>query len=431
MRRGRDAETQRLRAEQRERQATAVAEFLRDTLDNIEPGYGRQAGFEDLLQEVAEKLDNGLLRHAPSLEAELRIKLGNACEELGLMADAEIHRRESLRLLRQSAGEEAESTLYAAFELAELLLEQLRFQDAEEIVTHSLAIQQRILPDDDPARLRMEKTLAAVYSGQGRFNECEALLRDVVQRSRRARGEEDQDTLMALHGLGRTLLDQRRFVESEEIFRHLVDTRRRLFGESDRYLSGQMRSLVQVLVEQQKSAEAVPIATEAVRLAEAVHGQRSKAARSALFWAAKAHAAHNDLAQAEDLYRQLLEASPDQNPRGRASILFEIAYLQRRQGHFVQAVEAFQETLELQQAHSERAVYVGMTALGLGRTLLDLKRHDESETVLLDAHRAFAENNPPHPDAFVAARYLSRLYEEAGRLEESQRWSQIAASPRD
>ncbi|KAL9627829.1 MAG: hypothetical protein Q9164_007477 [Protoblastenia rupestris] len=99
--------------------------------------------------------------------------------------------------------------------LASTYRNQGRLQEAEELVTQALKIQERILGMKHPDTLRSMNNLASTYWDQGRWKEAGELEIQVLEkRRRRFLGTQHPETLTSMNNLAWTMKDQGRKQEA-------------------------------------------------------------------------------------------------------------------------------------------------------------------------------------------------------------------------
>jgi tetratricopeptide (TPR) repeat protein len=165
-----------------------------------------------------------------------------ALDELGMALCNTHHEGESEEVLRRAINIDqrrgADGQIAAAVpmqNLAVLLGNEGRYQDALPLVSQAVELQRRYLSPDDPDALTPLATYAMILTNLHRPAEAEPILRDVAMRSARINGPTHTTTLVAQTQLGETLTDLHRYAEAEAILRPAAEALERNEGLTHRY----------------------------------------------------------------------------------------------------------------------------------------------------------------------------------------------------
>ena len=93
-----------------------------------------------------------------------------------------------------------------------------------------LDAKRRVLKNDHPSTMLSMNNLAAVLAQAQKFDEAEVLHREALANRRRVLGEDDLETIQSIHNLGRTLAMSGKFREAEELHRQAMEKRERVLG---------------------------------------------------------------------------------------------------------------------------------------------------------------------------------------------------------
>jgi tetratricopeptide (TPR) repeat protein len=254
-------------AQEQATRSDAVAEFMQQMLAAVDPSKvrGREITVRYVLDDAAERINEGALAEQPEVEAAVRITIGDTYESLGRYKAAETHLRE------------AES------------------------------IRRNLLGDDHPDTLRARSRLAGVVSAVGNYSAAEKLYRGTVEAMRRTLGHEHPDTLTAMNGLGISLWRQGKYVEAEDLHRRTLNTQRRVLGPEHVDTIKSLTNLGTVLLERERFEQAEMLLQEAMETNRRVHGEEHPGTMTAMNNLALTLERRGKYAEAEKLYRRALE----------------------------------------------------------------------------------------------------------------------------
>jgi tetratricopeptide (TPR) repeat protein len=141
-------------------------------------------------------------------------------------------------------------------EIADLLLDQGQYQEAEKLLERLLELRLRILGPEDGGTLRTRANLAAALLKIGNPVEAERQYREVIKVSEKIRGPEALGTLIARGGLANALDDQERYAEAEAEHRQVMALREKVLGPEHPNTLLSRHNLATSLSRQNKLAEA-------------------------------------------------------------------------------------------------------------------------------------------------------------------------------
>ncbi len=217
------ADRSRLRAEQ-------VSDFLRDLLENADPGRSRGADIKvrEVLEQGASRIDK--LSTQPQLQASLMGVIGNVYQSLDELEGARPLLEGALAITSRLHGEESRAAAAAKIQLEELYFDLEEYDTAEELVEQALAIQLRALGENHEETALSLANLGTVRYVRGDLAGAEKRLRQALA-IWRTLGREDRETATCLHNLAVVLHDQGQLSEAEAAYAAAFDLKRRLFGE--------------------------------------------------------------------------------------------------------------------------------------------------------------------------------------------------------
>ena len=198
----------------------------------------------------------------PTVDAALRMTLGNVYEKLGRDQEALVLYRQAYALRVQALGEEHPDTLQSLAKVG-AALSALGRAEAESLLPRALETYRRVLGPDDPETLVVQNRQAMQLYRQGKLEECEACSRDVLERRTRVLGPAHQDTLRTMNELGMFLRARDKRDEAATVLRIAMEAVRRQPDPDQNELLSLLDNLGNVLVVQGKLAEAEPHLREA------------------------------------------------------------------------------------------------------------------------------------------------------------------------
>jgi tetratricopeptide (TPR) repeat protein len=141
-------------------------------------------------------------------------------------------------------------------EIADLLLDQGHYQEAEKLLRRLLELRVRLFGPEDPGTIRTRANLAAALLKLGNPAEAERQYREVIKIAEKLFGPEDPDTLTSRGGLANALSDQERYAEAEAEHRQVLALREKVLGAEHRDVLMSRHNLATTLSREDKHAEA-------------------------------------------------------------------------------------------------------------------------------------------------------------------------------
>jgi tetratricopeptide (TPR) repeat protein len=252
---------ERTRAEQEAAKATAVKEFLLDTLGSANPvgGAGRDTTVLEALQSAIPKIGQAFATQ-PAVEAELRHNIGETYLRLSRYPEAEAQLRSSVSILERTLGPNDPELAGPLNTLGTVRQERGDYAEAETLYRRALALAQTRGQDSDDA-LNILNNLAYLLMDRGEMAEAEKLMREILSIDRKKLGSNDPNVAYDLNNLGKLLFRAGRYDESEPLLREAAA----IFKQTGhRYLFGVMGNLGELLTAKGDAAAAEPILAEAL-----------------------------------------------------------------------------------------------------------------------------------------------------------------------
>ena len=201
--------------------------------------------------------------HPANLAA--RHNLARVIAEKGRYQEAEELYRSVLPQRQKALGDDARDTLRTRHHLARVIGLQGRRLEAETLYRELLRDQQRVLGDDHLDTLATRHELTRVISWQGgREAEAEARWRELLGDQERVLGHDHLDTLVTRHGLARVIGIKGSHAEAENLLRALYADERRVLGDNHPDTIKTCRELARVIAQQDRPAEAATLYEQAL-----------------------------------------------------------------------------------------------------------------------------------------------------------------------
>ncbi|HWL92152.1 MAG TPA: serine/threonine-protein kinase [Phycisphaerae bacterium] len=259
-------------ARQEASRATVIRTFLEDMLASADPdAKGREVTVRAVLDEAAKDLETGLVGE-PVVRGSLHAIIGKTYRGLGDFPMAKDHLDAAIALFQEQFGDDDEHTLEAQGELAELLLDQSKPDQAEAVIDLLRTKVSARFPVDHSLTLRVEAVFAKLRSHQGRWAEAEALFVPLVERRLQFAGADNKETLATMNNLAAVYHAQGKYAEAEALHRRALEVQTATFGKDSPPALSTMGSLAAVLNSLGKLAEAETILHEQIEGALRVWG---------------------------------------------------------------------------------------------------------------------------------------------------------------
>ncbi len=248
--------------------STAVREYLlRDLLTAAAPSkMGYEVRMLDVLSGAAKGLKERFKEH-PEIEAEVRLDLAVAFDELGKPAESMEHARRARELFEQTRGEDAPRTIEVITRMAQVVRSQHDAPAAVAYASEALKRAKRSLPENDPLRGRVHSQMGAALLMAGRQTEAVAELKLALPVFERCGAPCESDALSVLTWLQAALTEVRDDRAALEYSRQIALRTDRLFGPEHPEAIAARSNLVNALVNSGEFNEAAEVAANLPALA--------------------------------------------------------------------------------------------------------------------------------------------------------------------
>ena len=247
-------------------------------------------------------------------------------------------------------GVEHPSTLTGMNNLALVLNQQGKYEEAEEMHRQALALRETVLGKEHPNTLRSMNNLALVLESQGKYEEAEEIYRQALALKETVLGKEHPDTLGSINNLALVLESQGKYEEAEEIHRQVLALRETVLGKEHPDTLGSMNNLVLVLDSQGKYEEAEEIYQQVLALKETVLGKEHPDTLGSINNLALVLESQGKYEEAEEINRQALalrETVLGKEHPDTLGSMNNLALVLNQQGKYEEAEEIHRQALAL------------------------------------------------------------------------------------
>jgi hypothetical protein len=262
----RQAET--LAEEQRER-AIAALSFMEDMIWSADPvRIGDHIRVGDLLDSYSLNIPQAFAGQ-PETEARIRTTIGRTYLTLYLferMVKGEAYQRSgrehlaaALRLREEALGEEHPDTLSSMDQLAGVLTDQGRVNEAEPLARRSLDLHRRLKGDDHTDTVAAMNLVTRVLTAQNRLDEADPVATAALQICLSSADFPEETAFSSMERLAALRMEQGRTDDAESLYRDLTQQTTRFHGSHSRPARRARSSLGGLLMEQGRLDESASV----------------------------------------------------------------------------------------------------------------------------------------------------------------------------
>ncbi len=353
--------------------------FLRGSVAEATSGLGRQSrASRDSRVALAEHLAVvGDPQEAEAMLAELleagageytaaaHESIGVALRKRGRYQEAEGHLRQAIDL-RESDPADPRGSDAPRMELGNLLIDQERWEEAEETLRQVLASREKALGPDHVEAVTVRWNLAELMLKTARFAEAEQSHREILEIRRRIYPNGHPDVARSLGQIGAAVQRQGRFEEAGGLYEQAVEAWHERFGRAHPRLGGTLASLAALRYRLGELTGAVEMRERAL-----------------------------------EIYREIWGEQDDNMV---AAGLNNLGVMQRELGNYEAAGRRLSEAMEMRRRlHGGGHATVGMSLANLGRLRMLEGRLRESEAFALEGLAICERQLPAGHPALLAA----------------------------
>jgi len=368
---------------------TDVRAALFEAAGNAYRGLGEFATAEKLLAH-AQSLRTGDAATTPLDHAKILLSQASLTLAQGNFDRAEALARSSIEILESEASAPDDDLLAAQMELAEILRQKSRLDEASALVQEA---QQRYVGKGESTGLaRTTLLLGRVRVAQGRMEEAERELTTATELHERVFGENHEFTLIAKSALADALVIMGKADRAEPILRDIVVGAQRIYGPSHLETAIALNNLANATSEfPEKYAESEKVYLEAATLMRAKAGPRHPELAITLNNIGALYLRMQEWEKARDAYRESVairvEAIGPNHPDTASAQMGEALALNKlnqfSQAALLQRLAVATYTRALGSDHWRTA----NAERYLGTILTNLGHYEEAESILLAAEK--------------------------------------------
>jgi tetratricopeptide (TPR) repeat protein/tRNA A-37 threonylcarbamoyl transferase component Bud32 len=400
--------------------AEEVTEFLRRMLAAAHPlqAQGREITVNEIVDEALERAE-GSFQGRPSVEAAVRLTLGETLYGLGRHADAQQQLERALALLRELYGPTHSETAWALLNLGHVRLDQGGIDEA--IALYNEAQQAyRNLPGQEPRLAATLGSLASAHMMRNDLSAAEHLLLEAEEIRAAHPDAHDKHAINGMLLLASLKSHSGELDEAERLLRAALERARTALGDRNEVTVAILSNLAVTLKQQGRPNEARPYSEECLATARLVFGDDHSRTLLATANLASLLQALKEYSEAESHYERLLRHFREQEQLDHPTALAaanNLGSLLLEQDRFQEADTLLRETLErARRVHGPRHVNTAVTMVQLAKTIYNLKPESgaaEARQLLTEALAIFETALPPdHPHIQKTRDELSHLTEE-------------------
>jgi tetratricopeptide (TPR) repeat protein len=354
------------------------------------------------------------------LAAQQRIEYARAME----------HFREAEKLTdRTRTPAEWANVQYA---IANLLFDQGRYRDAENVARAVLEVRTQVLGSEHPDTLKSRNRLAVALWRQAKFIEAEADFRKLIKLDEKALGPEHPDTLKSRHCLAAVLYREGKYVEAEAEERPVLKLREKVLGIGNPDTLRTRMIVAEALSGEGKHVEAEAEFRELIKLQSEILGPENPETLVTRQWLAWELAQGGKYAEAEADFRELIKVQEKvQGPEHPDTLLGRdgLAWVLGREGKHSEAEADFRELIKLHEKgvgpeHPDTL----QAREWLAVVLDDEGKHAEAEALFREVIKLFEKvEGPEHPDTLDSCYDFASGLKRQNRFEEAKEFARRAA----
>jgi tetratricopeptide (TPR) repeat protein len=230
---------------------------------------------------------------------------GQSAQKRIQYAEAMEHFREAEKLTDRDRN--PEDWGQAQFAIANLLIDQGQYGNAENILRSVVGVRNHVLGPEHLDTLRSRNRLNYALYWQAKYIEAEADFRELIKLEEKVLGPEHSDTLLSRHELANIFFGQGKYAEAEAECRLILKRREKALGPEHPDTLRSRSNLALALDQQDKYAEAEAQDREVIKVEEKVLGPEHPDTLTSRNNLAIALVQQGKYAEAEAQYRELIK----------------------------------------------------------------------------------------------------------------------------
>ncbi len=332
-----------------------------------------------------------------------------------LWTDVESHVNHIIQ--QASAFNIPEPTGWLMNSLGLYLKERIRFDEAEDLYRHVLALNEKLLGQDHPTVATCLSNLAQLLQDTNRLPEAEPLMRRALEIDEASFDPDHPKVAVDLNNLALLLQATNRLYETEPMYRRALKIDESSFGPDHPNVATDLNNLAQLLQDTNRLYEAEPLMRRALAIDESSFGPDHPNVAIDLNNLAGLLQATNRLSEAEPMYRRALkidEASFGPDHPNVAIDLNNLAGLLQATNRLSEAEPMYRRALKIDEASfGPDHPSVARDLNNLAWLLKDTNRISEAESLIRRALKISEDSlGPDHPKTLTVRKNLEILMKE-------------------
>jgi tetratricopeptide (TPR) repeat protein len=233
--------------------------------------------------------------------------LGSTLQQAGKLPEAERTYDEALVLAKGLPG--ADSLIPILLQdLSTVRAAQQRPNEGLEYFRQALPLFEKLLQSnnaDPEISARFDRVIKALAEPNAKI-QAEDLMTNLLAVQRKLMGDQNSSIAVSLHVLGSTIQNQGRPAEAEKLYREALAIRRRVWGDQHRLVAASLGSVASALTEQGRLGEAETFLTQRLDICRRLYGKDSAKLDAPLLELADVFYRQAKHGQAEPFYRELI-----------------------------------------------------------------------------------------------------------------------------
>ncbi len=409
------------------RTSESISSFLTDMFQAPEAARdGRNVRVVEVLDRARAQIEADATLPL-DVRAFLRATLGRVYVELGLYEDADTLLTQSIAELQSKVSADDERLFKARFALATLRHWQGRVAESLELFRDVTAFLRSKHGDGNESTLRSEHAVVSALGTLHRWSEAEALARDALARSSESLGTEHRVTLMFMQVLGSITDAQGHPEEAEALLREAADLQRKQFGPTDMDTLSSRNSLAGLLASRKRWPEARDLQAELFHDLEAIMGPEHPKTLDALNNLTGYTFEAGDLAEAERLVRRMIDIRRRVMDPLHPRTVLNVSLLGRileKAGRLDEAESTLRSAVDdASKLRGTRPEIEGMVLRHYAALLMRLARYQEAEHLLTQSDAILSPlYDVKHERRGAVLRTFVQLYDAWGKPDKAAEW---------
>jgi tetratricopeptide (TPR) repeat protein len=305
------------------------------------------------------------------------------------------------------------------------LNERAQYVEAETLMEHAVAINERILGPSHLDLATNYNNLALLYHDQGKYELSEALLQRALAIREKVLESNHPKIAMSLNNLATHYYNQGEYQQAEPLYQRALSINEQILGPNHPGVATNLNNLAELYRIQGKYEQAEPLYQRALTIREQSLDSHHPDVAQSLNNLAGLYIDQGKYDQAESLYQRALSINEQilgPNHPGVAINLNNLAELYRIQGKYEQAEPLYQRALAIfEQTLGPDHPNVAQSLNNLALLNKNQGKYEQAEPLYQRALAIFEQKlGPNHPNVAQSLNNLALLYRIQGKYEQAE-----------